>query len=896
MSKLQVKNSTSSKKFVCTASTDPSTGKISNLSCTELGREKLIHSSCALVEASQDRQCLGKNCDQCSDCVANLVYERIYDDHWPDQTGAIQHQFEWQELFGGSVTKVLEVEKEFRIRVRRIVTGTEPSADSDVYGYNADGSLDLDGGPAKTYDPNFRYFCLRYHGAQEGIYPSDVDGSPVVLPLSFLTASVIKSYYDKILSYFYSRGFSLQGSDRFNKFDDQFIWSYAAGQNQAFTTSGSYVAMKIIWSHRQCKNGPQVPAFIDLHATANFNFSEVFVLDTFEPNASLRQNGHGYPLRIPVTRDFCGTFQRLYNVSPIAFYDRDCHILTIHVPETSNGHFLVRRIVNTGNPDLNVDYEEHLLAFDGSFSLLQKEKCNQLTATGFDDVDMFAQVSETLHIKSRVVSFGETVVPDYEASNPIRAALFSPDLETVHYTGAVIAKMSGGTSSYDVHAIPISVRNAFTFFLDPLQRPEEYDFAQGDNPVTTLIEHYSTPTATTLYDTDWNSITFQLPHSVITAQSSFPENLDTTPPPSRITLIEAGHRAAVHEFVHQSQAISGTIWALPAEGMATGIEMDTRAVGDVFSVARARRFVQVAIRLTRGIFTMMTPELQQFATFGLGMFWKYIQDQFDFNNQVMRRTMDILSSETHGPLLKANDFPDAASFLSSAINPDGGSAALQQSLLELYGRDIKDVWNDFSISMVLLRNNTSIPAQYRSSFPYWIYSSEYTAGYPIIVEGMTADGTARFSDWWEKFDTNGIIPANYGTAAYTGETFVRTLPETFTDSIPNLKTLSFNVPHDANNVPSTITVTITAGEWRLTVVQFTSDGTEVGSWIQDGPHTAFAGDVVVFDIANREEEFTTEGNIRLVCANVTFTATGTTLEDYFQPEADSGTITIVSTR
>jgi len=63
-----------------------------------------------------------------------------------------------------------------------------------------------------------------------------------------------------------------------------------------------------------------------------------------------------------------------------------------------------------------------------------------------------------------------------------------------------------------------------------------------------------------------------------------------------------------------------------------------------------------------------------------------------------------------------------------------------------------------------------------------------------------------------------------------------------------------------------VTVDVAEGEWRLSVVQFTSDGTPVGQFIIDGPH-ANNGGQTVFDISQfpRDPE---SGSVRLVCANV----------------------------
>ena len=121
---------------------------------------------------------------------------------------------------------------------------------------------------------------------------------------------------------------------------------------------------------------------------------------------------------------------------------------------------------------------------------------------------------------------------------------------------------------------------------------------------------------------------------------------------------------------------------------------------------------------------------------------------------------------------------------------------------------------------------------------------------------------------------------------YVGQT-IRTLPLSLTESIQSLRSVSFNVPHNY----ATIKVTATQGEWKVTLVQFISDGTSVGSWIQDGPHTLLNSDYT-FNLAALS--LTPTGNIRLICSNVTSIGTGNTFAEYFLPEPNTGTISIES--
>ena len=292
---------------------------------------------------------------------------------------------------------------------------------------------------------------------------------------------------------------------------------------------------------------------------------------------------------------------------------------------------------------------------------------------------------------------------------------------------------------------------------------------------------------------------------------------------------------------------------------------------------------------------MMSPDPLVGLTYGLAVFYKYMQDQFDFNNQVIRRTVEILTAETLGPLLKENNVPDTVSV--SAVNVDGGSAALNRALEELFNLNIQDVWADFSISLALMRNNKAIPSQWRHYWPYWIFNRQY-AGYPIIFNDLVNNQDVpmgQFADWWEKFETNQFIPGNYGLpAAYVGQTFVRTLPALFEAQATDLKNFIFNVTYGTQN----INVTIIAGEWRISLLQFMSDGSDTGSFVIDGPYEIGVGGAVSFtDLLNPNRApgpFVAGSNIRLVLTHVSFSGTGLVLSDYFTTALLTGSIRVTS--
>ena len=330
---------------------------------------------------------------------------------------------------------------------------------------------------------------------------------------------------------------------------------------------------------------------------------------------------------------------------------------------------------------------------------------------------------------------------------------------------------------------------------------------------------------------------------------------------------------------------TGAIALLPTEGMSTGLELDTKLSGNGLFIFRAEAWTQRLVRFTRGDFTMMTSDnMGQGTTYGTSLFWKYMAMQFDYNYQVLRRVSDILTNETAGPLAKTKNFGRMIQW--GPTNPAGGSLALNQALNEIHSKNIQDIWTDFSISLVLLRNNTSIPTQYRNNYPYWIFNSEY-AGYSTIYDALVIDGGEQFANWWEKLDKNEVIPSSWTSiyADYTGQTVIRNLPLSFNTDTTDLQTFAFTV------VPGTTTITVKTdlGEWRVILVQFTSDGTPVGIWRQDGVHSLNAGDTHVFDL--EDADFTETGLIRLVCVHVSLTDQGG-FSNYYADPAITGKLSI----
>lgn len=899
---------------------------------------------------------------------ANLEYLPISDDFYTDMSQAIYHQYEWQELVLNNLpaSKILEIQKEFKYPIRTNDSHSSSSSRHEngsfssnsivpadprtkIYGYNRSKdanitSLDLKGGKAKTYHPDFKHFRIRYQSVNDAEL-DQINNKPAI------SEQEHKEYLGRIISFMSERGMTLPNTDAPSNYTNQYVWTLSYGAVGAFSGEG-FIAMRLIWENDNIGNNKtsnqrnrkpcKVPTYVDLIATASPVY---FNMTTYEPNPLAQQNGWAYPLRIPITRDFCGKFQQKYseNLEPIAYYDEECHVLTIHVPDlyTEENGFVkytyFKETANVGNPDFDYYQEDALVAFDGSFKLLKRKfnspgandfsysrspiadrEQSQLTESNPDETYILAQVSEYVLMKSAYFDGYEETLFSY--SNPIRDYVL--DANAMSYTGVVAPLLNGGTGSMDISMMnpdPGSL-NGYTWGMDPyvfnqdagggeVENDENLPHLEGDNPRTLIREHFAGPTNVTFYLTGFGSFGV-LDSDIADGKKFCAETISEIPRQRLATPTEIFSVVALHEMVHAVHNSNGMTWLMPTEGIALSMETDSHYSKGIFTAYRARNYAQRIVRMTRGNRTGISNDGQGVSTYGIGLFWKYMADHFDHNYQVQRRTADILSNETAGPLFDAADF--SSPYVAPAINNTGSAAALDKSLKELFNRNYADVWFDFSVAITLFRNNKSIPKQYRSIWPYFIFSTQYT-GFQDFIDTMNIFGlSTSFVDWWEKQETNQLIPSDWSTS-YTGQTIIRTLPETFTDSCKNNMTFSFNVEHNVNE----ILVNIDQGDWKIIVVQYTEESNEHssssssssrskskssdrildGTWIQDGPYKISEGSSMVLKIANKKKPaYTVSGNIRLICVNMSeFLGDGTSLDHYFQPEPNTGTIRLDAT-
>ena len=200
-----------------------------------------------------------------------------------------------------------------------------------------------------------------------------------------------------------------------------------------------------------------------------------------------------------------------------------------------------------------------------------------------------------------------------------------------------------------------------------------------------------------------------------------------------------------------------------SEGDAAGITLDPAMNEGTFIFNLAIFFTDFVLNHSRGLWSVGATNSEvssvSFAGVNYGgcLWWDWLRINYDPYHQVMRRIFDILQT-TVAPKINTFLGLNVAAGDGTIADSHGSSnrLAMKQALSELHGVDLSLAYKDFAISLSLLRNNTSIPSQYRSKYPYWISQSDY-----VSVDNICL--LPSLNAWWEDLDTN----ANPSTAAGT---------------------------------------------------------------------------------------------------------------------------------
>ena len=875
MSKLQAKNSTSAKKFLCTANTNPSTGEVSNLQCTEIPVEEI--SPKRIVKAAQPKlkvkaairhrvtattrggRCLEqvKECQKIRECFPCIELER------PTPAPPSQDVYDQHFLLGGLDRVLFRPVMEEIFEVSHSLSQRLPG----VFGYLPDGTFSLDGGD--LYEPHVESVDFIVHG-------------PDLSQVADIAVTDMVAVTELTARWFTERGFQLAPPDTYEQNADHYNFrSDPAGDIQAPPVWVIDIAF------HYADEEASTPSHLDLVALSQDQWQPDPDINTAMANAAKgiapfeddlennRDQRFAYPLRIPIVTD-CRDFNRQTKRNrPVAYYDNITQQITIDVRNQNFLSFLNEAFPSQFPPPEYSRWEHRMHGFSGKFQLTKRDNSNQLIPTNFAGATLLLQTSEEIIVKTSnfIGARGDTAPLD-------RSYVVNYRNEQGQYSGVVAPLVNGGSDAFDIYLIQPGFTNATSrqieSFITWSSTRGDRDYAIGDNSNTILKEYLGTPTSYLLFDTnDWLLDDVLLTVEFF-ANPPLPEDVASFPPALPTTPFAVLASTNNHEYLHSVQQGLGLYPSIDAEAQATGVELDPSInQGDYFT-GRTRSWARFIVLHSRGKWPLLKTD-SEFAgffntfTYGQGIWWQWLAKLYDENYQVMRRTNDIMAT-VWGPL-----HVQIVPLLQTGLFYGGANRlSVQQALEDLNLPSLSELYRDFAISTALLRNNGSIPIEYRAQFPFWMAQPAYPDAGTVT---FFAHQPVRH--WWHEFDTNlvpspasrfAVSPAVDPDARFNSFQIPLMVGPAFELEFEDLTSYIYFV--NRANV-DTVVVQSTLGRIIVTMLQFTPNVPDInGTFEIEGPTgkpiELEIGESHSFTVAN----FDGAGLIRLVISNVSVTDFG----------------------
>ena len=735
-----------------------------------------------------------------------------------------------------------------------------------VFGYLSDGTLSLNGG--ELYNEHVTSVLFRVHGPD--------DSQVIDLP-----PQVILEQTKAVSDYMTERGMQIPPPDTFDSNKFQFNFRSSTTQNPI----PSWI-INFYFHFADGSNGENggIPDAVDFIGMSEKPFPEFPDFASFsapkgvapyEADPEQRLDRFLYPLRVPLTSDCVEFGKRERCNKSAAFYNDITKQITISVRDIDFLSFRSTQWPLNFPPVQFTTLEYRMQGFQGKFQLTKRDRNNQLVVASFADASYLLQVSATVDVAcTEFWGARDPQLQDLSFSVPYNTNMGV-------YSGIVASRINGGTPALDIYDVSPGFYNANVNAVDPMLTlschcgggTQEYEM--GDNPNTTTVEKLSAPSRMYWFDTDeWDQFDVQLTK----------EFFDTPPMPEQVALFPRVTPTIIanviantqaHEYVHNMQLGQGVIGNIDAESQAVGMEFDTAINQGDYYTGRGSAQARFVAFSTRGLWALLESESDNqwrgqgvyFGTYGHGMFWYWLKQRYDPLYQAMRRSRDIMATTWQTFQAQIEKLPQNLVFY-------GGTNRLsvKQALQELNGLDLSLVYRDFAIVLSLLRNNGSIPAQWRTYFPLWMAQRAYPD-----ARKVSAISSSAVQFWWEEFDKNiNPSPASLNVSnpliAPGGRypTFMLQLagPSVVEMTVQDLSSNIFVVNRET---VSTVKVNNTKGRIVVTMHLFISNIPDVnGTFIVQGPFELAEGGDHTFRVA----DFVGAGLLRLVVSNISITDFG----------------------
>lgn len=655
---------------------------------------------------------------------------------------------------------------------------------------------------------------------------------------------------EQVVDYSTSRGFPVPGLDSVSPMSDSFNWTsfnFDFGPNE----DNKLVNIRM---HYGDENSP-IPTDLDLVAL-NFLLNNIGPSDWESGQQINRDRRFAYPVRIPITTDRKKFKCKCKCKLPIVYYDKITKELDIRAPELDHVSFKHDSYF-VGFPEETSLAKFTMKGFVGKYQFVTRSSNNELVPSVPQEAVGLLQICEKIKVKCKYLI--ESEGPEIDTSYDIM------------YTSVVNGKYCGGVATKFVNGPRVHTYIYSPDDLGAYERPLEpfvrFGPDVGTNTSTLVPTHYSAATKYVAIDSSIWTFAIRYLGADFFNNAPLPEQFATYPVPSDPASDILTSSVFAHEWTHVCQGNGGLFPFVDVEGQAQAVEVNLggRIQGTIITV-RPRDLTQYYLKQLRG-YQLLAAEDEDLditffrGTYGAAMWYTWLSYQLDRDLQSLRRANDLMVYKSQ---ILNQTYPEQTeeNFVAKVY---GGSLrmAYQQALSELFGADIFDLYRDYCIAMSLLRNNDSIPSQYRTGYPYWTAQPDYPSAPQLSIVGGST-----YAYWWSDMDTN----LNPSPSAQAGGDYDTTIPqlgngEDFEIEFQDLSSWTYVVD------PSITTVTVknTLGNINVTMHQFDKNVPDInGTFTVDGPHNIPLNGDQVFDVTS----FTGTGLIRLVVTNLSLTDFG----------------------
>jgi hypothetical protein len=545
---------------------------------------------------------------------------------------------------------------------------------------------------------------------------------------------------------------------------------------------------------------------------------------------------------------------------------------------------------NTHTSGIHQNMVLEMAQFKGSFQIAKKRAMITSTERPFapcstsDSMACIYQISPTVKAESNVYLNGSllTYYDGYSHfSSSFSRNLYDTDAK---YAGVMAIKAGFGKPSTDILFYPVAVVNALTL-------PE--GFTTGlINSKTNIVDPESVPRIVLFFNNTGLLSLYRITDYPYLYSGETPETMLSNLATSTFTSDDEStlQMLLAHELSHV-QKIS-TLFNSEGSGVLQELNFAKRIIPKLIANTRWASFdafLYVTHRASNGflnnsytvkkgdlhktgsIYPDFIPNCYRSSDYGSGLAMYEICEKYDTNNQLYKRA-NLLTSTKVASVHKASGLPLLTNFTfnytETTFRLSYDQALRELTTVQGSTKTLPNVFVDYMISSVMLRNNSSIPAKYRTSYPHCV-ANRRAAHWNALTTGLEFSKKlyAPFSDVEECFPlvppsstsanrikNESIIPIwpkvgstfsnalvfnnlgkwNSNTAptlyTYSSNTYISTplVHQTedlsaITYVIPTFSDAS-NLVYGTQNYISNVAVTVGRGDWVFKVVQFIPNG------------------------------------------------------------------------